>query len=57
VGKQVKKLKEKGIIEDSNSPWNSPLLVVAKKVDACGKQKFQLVVDNRKLNEKMVGDA
>jgi hypothetical protein len=26
-------------------------------MDASGKQKFRLVVDNRKLNEKTVGDA
>jgi len=54
VEKQVEKLKREGIEE---SPWNSPLLVVAKKMNASGKQKFRLVVDYRKLNEKTAGDA
>ena len=57
VEKQVEKLLKEGVIEESNSPWNSPILVVAKKADASGQQKFRLVVDYRKLNEKTVGDA
>ena len=38
-------------IEQSTSPWNAPLLLVAKKPDASGKQKFRIVVDFRALNE------
>jgi hypothetical protein len=57
VDKQVKKLLQEGIIEESNSPWNSPILLVPKKLDASGQQKFRLVVDCRKLNEKTVGNA
>jgi hypothetical protein len=57
VKKEVQKLLKAGIIEESNSPWNSPLLVVPKKADASGQQKFRLVVDYRKLNAKTVGDA
>jgi hypothetical protein len=57
VEKQVEKVNREGIIEESSSPWNSPLLVVSKKMDASGKQKFSLVVDYRNLNEKTVGDA
>jgi hypothetical protein len=49
-------LKE-GIIAESNSPWNSPLLVVPKKTDENGEKKWQLVVDFRKLNDKTIGDA
>jgi len=30
VDKQVKKLLQEGIIEESNSPWNSPILLVPK---------------------------
>jgi len=57
IGKQVKKLLQKEIIGESNSPWYSPIWVVPKKVEASGQQKFRLVVDYRKLNEKTVGNA
>jgi hypothetical protein len=57
VDRQVTKLLREGIIVESNSPWNSPLLVVPKKVDASGEKKWRLVVDFRKLNEKSIGDA
>jgi hypothetical protein len=40
VEKQIKKLLQEGIIEESNSPWNSPMLVVPKKMDASGQQKY-----------------
>jgi len=53
----VHKLLQEGIIEESSSPWNSPILVVPKKAGASGQQKFTLVVDNRKLNAKTVGNA
>jgi hypothetical protein len=45
VDKQVKKLLQEWIIEESNSPWNSPILVVPRKTDASGQQNFRLVVD------------
>jgi hypothetical protein len=57
IDRQVDKLLKEGIIAESNSPWNSPLLVVPKKVDASGEKKWRLVVDFRKLNEKTIGDA
>jgi hypothetical protein len=57
VEKQVNKLLEEKIIAESNSPWNSPLLVVPKKTDASGEKKWRLVVDFRRLNEKTIGDA
>ena len=50
VDKQVQKLLQEGIIEESNSPRNSPILLVPKKLDASGQQKYRLVVDYRKLN-------
>jgi hypothetical protein len=53
----VKQLLQDGIIAKSDSPWNSPLLVVPKKVGPDGKIKWRLVVDFRKLNGKTVGDA
>lgn len=56
VRRQVEEL-EGGIIAESTSPWNSPLLVVPKKADATGEKRWRLVIDYRKLNERTVGDA
>jgi hypothetical protein len=55
--KQVTKLANENIIEESSSPWNSPLLIVPKKADASGEVKWRLVVDFRKVNEKNIGNA
>jgi hypothetical protein len=52
VDRQVKQLLEDGIIVKSDSPWNSPLLVVPRKKGPDGEQKWRMVVDFRKLNEK-----
>jgi hypothetical protein len=40
------------VIEESEFPWNIPLLVVPKKDDARGEKKLRLVPDFRKPNEK-----
>ena len=53
----MKQLLDEGIIVKSDSAWNSPILVVPKKTGPDGKQKWRMVVDFRKLNEKTVGDA
>lgn len=50
VQRQIDEMESKGIIEKSNSPWNSPLLLVPKKTDETGERKFRLVVDYHKLN-------
>lgn len=47
---------DKGIIKPSQSPWSSPIWIVPKKIDASGKQKWRLVVDYRKINEKTIDD-
>ena len=57
IDRQMKDLEQQGIIKKSTSPWNAPLLVVPKKVDASGKKKWRVVVDYRKLNNVTVGDA
>jgi hypothetical protein len=44
------------IIRHSNSPWNSPIMLVKKKEDAFKRDKWRLVVDFRHLNEVTVGD-
>lgn len=56
VNAQISKLLEDGIIRPSRSPWNSPVWIVPKKMDASGKRKFRLVIDYRKLNQKTVSD-
>lgn len=56
VEKQISDMLTKGIIRPSTSPWCSPIWIVPKKIDASGKQKWRLVVDYRKLNEKTVDD-
>lgn len=40
-----------GIISSSTSPFNFPLLLLPKKLDASRKQKWRVVVDYRKLND------
>lgn len=56
VRSQINKMLDQGIIRPSESAWSSPIWVVPKKVDASGKQKWRLVVDFRKLNEKTIDD-
>jgi hypothetical protein len=48
---------EDGIIHKIQSPWNFPILVVPKKLDAAGKRKWCICVDFRKLNDITVGDS
>jgi hypothetical protein len=56
VRNQITKMLEQNIIRPSESAWSSPIWVVPKKMDASGKQKWRLVVDFRKLNEKTIND-
>ena len=51
IAKQCKEMLKNNIIEPSKSPWNAPILLVKKKMDASGEMKWRLVVDYRKLNE------
>jgi hypothetical protein len=36
------------IIRHSNSPWNTPIILLKKKEDASKKDKWRLVVDFRR---------
>ena len=57
INKQMTEMLDKKIIEPSDSPYNSPVWVVPKKIDASGKQKWRIVIDFRKLNELTDQDA
>jgi hypothetical protein len=46
---------DQGIIQPSTSQWNTPLLVVPKKLDASRKPKLRIVVDFRRLNDLTIG--
>lgn len=55
INNQVDQLLGDNIIENSVSPYNSPLLVVPKK-STDDTKKWRLVVDFRKLNDKIIND-
>ena len=52
--RQVEQLLAQDIIEPSTSAYNSPVIIVPKKMDASGKQKFRLAIDFRLLNGKTI---
>lgn len=53
----MQELLENNIVEHSNSPWNSPVLIVDKKPGPNGEKKHRMVIDFRKLNAQTLGDA
>lgn len=57
INRQVGELLDRDIIKPSSSPWNSPVLLVAKKADSKGQKRWRMVIDYRKLNEKSLSDA
>lgn len=57
ISDQMEALEQDGVIAQSDSPWNAPLLVVPKKADVNGKVKYRVCVDFRRLNQVTVGDA
>lgn len=57
IEKQIGEMLQKNIIEESDSPYNAPVWVVPKKLDASGKKKWRIVIDFRKLNELTDQDA
>ena len=56
INRQVESMLKNNIIEHSNSPWNSPLLVVPKKSGE-GLKRWRVVVDFRKLNDITIPDT
>jgi len=57
VETQIQKMLEDEIIQPNQSPWNFPILVVPKKMDASGKRKRIICADFRRLNDTTVGDS
>ncbi|KAG6453944.1 hypothetical protein O3G_MSEX008407 [Manduca sexta] len=56
IAKQVNKMIDDDIIEESNSEWSSPILLVPKKSKEGTEKKWRLVVDYRKVNETICDD-
>lgn len=56
VEKQINELLNDGIIRPSRSPYNAPVWIVPKKMDASGGKKYRMVIDYRKLNAVTVAD-
>lgn len=56
VKKQVDDMLRAGIIEETRSPWSSPVLIVPKKSDINGTKKWRLVIDYRLLNKQIEDD-
>ena len=56
VENQTKEMVRNGIIEERNSPWSSPMMIVKQKTRE-GKVKFRFVIDMCKLNDVTVKDA
>lgn len=55
INRQVELMLKDGIIENSVSHFNSPILLVPKK-SSDGNKKWRLVVDFRTLNKKVLAD-
>lgn len=56
INRQIEEMLKQNIIRKSNSPYNSPLWIVDKKMDNSGIKKYRIVIDYRKLNEFTVDD-
>lgn len=56
IEKQIQDLLENDIIEEAQSSWSAPLLIVPKKPDHTGQKKFRVVIDYRLLNQNIVDD-
>lgn len=53
---QITKMLEQRIIQPSTSVWSKPTCILPKKLDYSGKQKWRVVIDYRKLNERTTID-
>lgn len=56
IKKQTEALLKNDSIKVSKSPYNSPVWIIPKKEDSQGNKRWRMVIDDRKLNEKTIGD-
>lgn len=56
INRQVDKLLKDNVVQESHSPWNAPVHLVPKKMDASGEHKWRMVVDYRRLNDITTDD-
>lgn len=56
VDRQIDNMLKNGIIEEATSEWSAPLLIVPKKPDNNGTQRWRLVIDYRFLNKQVKDD-
>lgn len=55
IENQIQKMLSNDIIEPASSEWSSPILLVPKKLED-NKKSWRLVVDFRKLNDRILDD-
>lgn len=55
--RNMEDLLEKGIIEESTSPWNMPAFLVDKRSINDDVRRYRMVIDLRRLNDLVVQDA
>lgn len=55
VNKQISELLANGIVRPSRSPYNSPVWIVPKKLDASNKKKYRMVIDY--CNRQSLGNS
>lgn len=56
INKQIDDMLRNDIIEEAQSEFSSPLLIVPKKTDNSGEKKWRVVIDYRLLNQKIQDD-
>lgn len=56
IDRQINKMLNEDIIEECQSEWSSPLLLVPKKSEGSSEKRWRVVVDYRKLNERIQDD-
>ncbi|KAK9730845.1 Integrase zinc binding domain [Popillia japonica] len=56
IDRQIDKMLQEGIIEETRSNWSSPVLIVPKKSDSSGHKQWRIVIDYRLLNKSVEDD-